>query len=39
MGKKLFVEKVTSCVTVLLKMTLCLYIYFIFTKKPLFKSI
>ena len=35
-GKKHFVKIVTSLVTVLLKMALCLCIYFVFTKKPLF---
>ena len=33
MEKKKFVKIVTSFVTVLLKMTLCLSIYFVFTKK------
>ena len=34
--KNNFVKIVTSFVAVLLKMTLCLCIYFIFTKNPLF---
>ena len=34
--KKHLVKIVTSLVTVLLKMTLCVCIYFVFTKKPLF---
>ena len=34
--KKAFVKVVTSLVTVLLKMTLYLCIYFVSTKKPLF---
>ena len=36
MEKKHFVKIVASLVTVLLKMTLCLCIYFVFTKKTLF---
>ena len=37
MEKKYFVKIVTSLVTVLLKMILCLFKYFAFTKKtPLF---
>ena len=36
MKKNPFVKIVTSLVTVLLKMALCLSIYFVFTKKPLF---
>ena len=34
--KKHFVKIVASLVTVLLKMTLCLCIYFVLTEKPLF---
>ena len=34
--KKYFVKIVISLVTVLLKMTLCLCIYFVFTKNTLF---
>ena len=34
--KKHFVEIVTSLFTVLLKMTVCLCIYFVFTKNPFF---
>ena len=37
MEKKHFVKIVTTLVTVLLKMTLCLFIDFVFTKNPLFK--
>ena len=36
MEKKPFVKIVTSLVTVSLKITLCLFIYFAFTKKALF---
>ena len=36
MGKKHFTKIVTSLVTILLKMTLRLCIYFVFTKNPLF---
>ena len=35
-GKKHFLKIVTGLVTVLLKMKLCLFIYFVFTKNPLF---
>ena len=35
MEKKHFVKLVTSLVAVLLKMALCLYISFIFTKKAI----
>ena len=35
MEKKHFIKIVTSLVTVLLTMTLCLCIYFVFTKYPL----
>ena len=34
--KKKIVKLVTSLITVLLKMTLCLCLYYVFTKKPLF---
>ena len=36
MEKNHFVKIVASLLTVLLKMTLCLCIYFLFAKKPLF---
>ena len=39
MGRKHFVKIVISFVAVLLKMTLCLCIYFIFTKKPIILSL
>ena len=39
MEKRHFVKIVTSFVAVLLKMTLCLCIYFIFTKKPIILSL
>ena len=39
MEKKHFVKIVTSFVAVLLKMTLCLCIYFIFTKKDIVLSL
>ena len=39
MEKKHFVKIVTSLVTFLLKMTLCLCIYFVFTKKPIILSL
>ena len=39
MEKKHFVKIVTSLVTVLLKMTLCLCIYFVFTKKNIILSL
>ena len=35
MEKNDFIKIVTSFVTVLLKMILCLCIYFVFTKKPI----
>ena len=35
MEKKYFVKIVTSLVSVLLKMTLCLFMYFAFTKKKI----
>ena len=38
MEKKHFLKIVTSFVTVFLEMTLCFYIYFIFTKNPLFSA-
>ena len=39
MEKRHFVKIVTSFVAVLLKMTLCLCIYFVFTKKPIILSL
>ena len=39
MEKQHFVKIVTGLVTVLLKMTLCLCIYFVFTKKPIILSL
>ena len=39
MEKKHFVKIVTSLVTVLLKMTLYLFAYFAFTKKPIVLSL
>ena len=39
MEKKHFVKMVTNLVSVLLEMTLCLCIYFVFTKKPIILSL